>query len=166
MITLFLGGARSGKSQAAEARAVRLGRPVTYLATGQASDPEMAARVVAHQQRRPPQWTTIEIADPHPTALPAALRRVQGAVVLDALGTWLARADGFEVDADDLCRALCERSGDTMVVSDEVGLGVHPSTELGRSFRDALGDLNQRVAAVADEVVLVIAGRLLVLDRP
>ncbi len=76
------------------------------------------------------------------------------------------RVPGLEVPTESLCSALAERDGDTVVVSDEVGLSVHPSTEEGRLFRDALGALNQAVAAGADDVILVVAGRTLRLDRP
>jgi adenosylcobinamide kinase/adenosylcobinamide-phosphate guanylyltransferase len=85
--------------------------------------------------------------------------------LLDALGTWLARLEGFRADRVALCAALSLRSGHTIVVSDEVGLGVHPSTPIGRDFRDALGDLNQSVSAIADEVLLVVAGRVLPLEK-
>jgi adenosylcobinamide kinase/adenosylcobinamide-phosphate guanylyltransferase len=98
--------------------------------------------------------------------LAGVLSDLDGPVLVDALGTWLARRDRFEVDAGGLCRALSGRRGDTVLVSDEVGMGVHPSSETGRQFRDALGALNQRVADVADHVVLVLAGRVLQLDRP
>jgi len=92
------------------------------------------------------------------------LRATGGTVVLDALGPWVAAVPAFEVDAAELCDALAGRAGDTIVVSEEVGLGVHPATEAGRRFRDVLGELNQAVAAVADEVVLVLAGRALRLE--
>ena len=164
MITLVLGGARSGKSAVAEACAARAAPPVTYLATGVATDDDMAARIAVHRARRPSDWSTVEA----PHDLPGALRALDGTVLLDALGTWVAAAGPDLVDAAvvaGLCRALAERPGDTVVVSDEVGLGVHPSSEVGRRFRDVLGDVNQRVAAVADEVLLVIAGRVLPLGR-
>ena len=164
MITLVLGGARSGKSAVAEACASRAAPPVTYLATGVVTDDDMAARIAVHQARRPPDWSTVEA----PPDLPGALRALDGTVLLDALGTWVAAAGPDLVDdaaVAGLCRALAERPGDTVVVSDEVGLGVHPSSEVGRRFRDVLGDVNQRVAAVADEVLLVVAGRVLPLGR-
>lgn len=158
MIVLVLGGARSGKSEAAERIVSGLGEKVTYLATGTADDDgAMAERIAAHRRRRPPAWATVEVGE----GLSDHLLGVAGPVLLDALGTWLARSDGFEVDAVELCQALESRPGDTVVVSDEVGLGVHPATDSGRRFRDALGMLNQRVAAVADEVLLVVAGRVL-----
>lgn len=159
-VTLVLGGARSGKSGVAERRAGD--GPVTYLATfmAAADDRDMAARVAAHQARRPATWTTVETAD-----LVGAVRAAApGTVLVDSLTTWVAGATGFAVDAAGLCLAMGSHEGDVIVVSDEVGLGVHPSTEEGRRFRDALGLVNQAVAAVADEALLVVAGRVLRLD--
>ena len=88
------------------------------------------------------------------------------AVLVDALGPWVAASPGMTVDAAALCAALTGRAADTVVVSEEVGLGVHPATEDGRRFRDALGTLNQAVATVADEVLFVVAGRILPLGPP
>jgi adenosyl cobinamide kinase/adenosyl cobinamide phosphate guanylyltransferase len=156
VITLVLGGARSGKSEVAE-RLIGDG-PATYVATGTATDEAMAARIAAHRERRPTTWQTVE--EPGPS-LPGALVDVRGPALIDSLTTWLAAAPEFAVDGDALCVALMKRDGDTVIVSDEVGLGVHPSTEVGNRFRDALGVLNQLVAATADEVVLVVAGRTL-----
>lgn len=157
---LVLGGARSGKSALAEAMAEDLaaGAEVTYLATGwvpDGSDPAWAARVAAHRLRRPTGWTTVEVADD----LPGALRAAHGVALVDSLGTWVSGAARFAVDASDLVDALHGRDGGTVLVSDEVGLGVHPETAVGVAFRDALGDLNRTVAGAADEVVLVVAGR-------
>ena len=155
-VTLVLGGARSGKSAAAERRAGA--GPVTYLATG-VPDADMADRIAAHRARRPSTWTTVECDD-----LVAAIRDSSGTVLVDSLTTWVARADGFAVDSGLLCRSLAEHAGEVIVVSDEVGLGVHPSSEAGRLFRDALGLVNQAVAAIAGDVLLVVAGRILRLD--
>ena len=88
-----------------------------------------------------------------------------GTVLVDSLGPWVAGAQAMEVPFEDLCGALVARGGDAVIVSEEVGLGVHPSSSAGRRFRDALGLLNQAVANVADDVVLVVAGRVLRLDR-
>lgn len=163
MITLVLGGARSGKSGLAERLAAAAGDgPVTYVATGRAAaDADMAARIDAHRRRRPSDWMTVEAG----VDLPDVLRRTDGTVLVDALGTWIAGAPDLVVPVAGLCRALGERHGDTIVVSDEVGLGVHPSTEIGRRFRDALGECNTAVAEVSDEVLLVVAGRVLPLER-
>ena len=166
MVTLVLGGARSGKSEVAEHLAARMGGPVTYLATYVAPagvpDADMEARIAAHRGRRPAEWATLEVG----AALPDALDAVEGTALVDSLGTWTASHEGFSVDADALCAALGRRKAPTVLVSEEVGWGVHPSTEAGRRFRDALGSLNTAVAAVADEVMLVVAGRVLTLDRP
>jgi len=155
VIALVLGGARSGKSAYAERMAARLPGPVTYVATAAVSDPDMAGRVAAPRARRPPEWRTVEALED----LAGSVAALAGTVLIDSLGTWTAGAEDFRPDTDALCRALQNRPGDTVIVSDEVGLGVHPSTEAGRRFRDALGTINQAVAAVADEVVLVVAGR-------
>ena len=163
MIVLVLGGARSGKSAVGERLAAELagGGPVTVLATAVVGDDDMAARVAAHRARRPGHWATVETG---PDLL-GALDRAPGPVLVDALGTWVAGAPGLTVDPAALCDALAARPGPTVVVSDEVGLGVHPTTEAGRRFRDALGELNGAVARVADEVLLVVAGRALRLDE-
>jgi adenosyl cobinamide kinase/adenosyl cobinamide phosphate guanylyltransferase len=135
---------------------------VTVLATAVVGDDDMAARVAVHRARRPQHWTTVETGPD----LVGALGAAEGTALVDALGTWLAGAPGMTVDHAALCDALATRTGPTVVVSDEVGLGVHPTTEAGRRFRDALGELNATVARVADEVLLVVAGRALRLDEP
>jgi adenosyl cobinamide kinase/adenosyl cobinamide phosphate guanylyltransferase len=162
VIVLVLGGARSGKSLLAERRAAAATGPVTYLATATVdpTDADLAARVAAHRARRPAAWATVE-AGPD---LVAHLARVEGAALVDSLGTWLALHPDLRADTAGLVAALAARPGDTIVVSDEVGLGVHPSTPVGRRFRDELGTLNQAVAAVSDEVLLVVAGRVLPLE--
>jgi len=158
VITLVLGGVRSGKSEVAE-RLAGPG-PGTYLATGVAvpGDSDFAGRIASHRARRPAAWATVE----EPCAVPEVLARLHGVVLLDALGTWIANDLGADIDA--LVKALVQRPGDTVVVSEEVGLGVHPPTELGRLFADRLGEANRRVAEVADRCLLVVAGR--VIDLP
>ena len=164
MIVFVLGGTRSGKSALAERLAAELagGEPVTVLATAVVGDDDMAARVAVHRARRPQHWATVETG----ADLVGALGSASGTVLVDALGTWVAGAPGLTVDAAALCDALVARTGSTVVVAEEVGLGVHPTTEAGRRFRDALGELNTAVAQVADEVLLVVAGRALRLDEP
>ncbi len=162
MITLVLGGSRSGKSEVAEALASRLSPPVTFVATGQRTDPDMAERIEAHRARRPSRWRTVELAPGED--LVGLLGELSGTALVDSLGTWLAGQESFVVDGEGLCAELVAREGDTVVVTDEVGLGVHPSSAAGREFRDALGALNWLVAEAADETLLVVAGRVLRLE--
>jgi adenosyl cobinamide kinase/adenosyl cobinamide phosphate guanylyltransferase len=171
IITLVLGGARSGKSEWAERLAAGLAPPVTYVATAVATagpdgiespDPEFAARIEAHRRRRPRSWQTLEMG----ADLIGGLDALEGSALVDSLGTWVAGSSGFEVDAPGLCAALRARRASTVVVSEEVGLGVHPYTAMGGRFRDALGLVNQAVAEVADEVWLIVAGRGLLLGPP
>jgi adenosyl cobinamide kinase/adenosyl cobinamide phosphate guanylyltransferase len=139
--------------------------PVLYLATGWADpgDDDMATRIERHRARRGPEFALLEVA----AELPGALREHGNRPALvDGLGTWVARFPDFAAPADDLVDALRARSAPTVVVSDEVGLGVHPETEVGRRFRDALGLLNQLVAAAADRSYLVVAGRAVELGPP
>jgi adenosyl cobinamide kinase/adenosyl cobinamide phosphate guanylyltransferase len=153
VITLVLGGARSGKSAVAEAL---VGDDAVYVATAEVTDDDFAARVERHQARRPSSWTTVETV-PH---LPATDRSLPDRpALIDSLGTWVARCEGFAADAPALVESLAGRTA--VVVSEEVGLGVHPETEVGRRWRDALGEVNQVVAAAADRVLLVVAGRVL-----
>jgi adenosyl cobinamide kinase/adenosyl cobinamide phosphate guanylyltransferase/cobalamin synthase len=155
VITLVLGGVRSGKSEVAESLVGP--EPGTYLVTGVVApgDDDFAGRVARHKARRPASWATVE----EPYAVPEVLARLEGVVLLDALGTWIA--NDLEADIDALVKALVHRPGDTIVVSEEVGLGVHPVTEIGRVFADRLGEANRRVAEVADRCLLVVAGRIL-----
>jgi adenosylcobinamide kinase/adenosylcobinamide-phosphate guanylyltransferase len=171
VITLVLGGARSGKSAVAEALVARHAPPVTYVATmDTAGDPELEERVAAHRRRRDPAWETVALGAGED--LPGLLGRLGGTVLVDSLGPWVARcgdpaafgdegegAGGKEATGAALCAALTARAGDTVLVSDEVGLAVHPSSAEGRLFRDALGALNHAVSAAADKVYLVVAGR-------
>lgn len=167
MITLVLGGARSGKSAFAERLAGRSSPPVTYVATAVVGDDaDLAERVRRHRERRPAAWTTAECGPDLIGWLSAAAPAGHGGTTLvESLGTWLAAQPGFAADADLLCRALEGRKGHTIVVSEEVGLGVHPSSEAGQRFRDALGELNQAVSAAAGTAYLVVAGRALRLER-
>jgi adenosyl cobinamide kinase/adenosyl cobinamide phosphate guanylyltransferase len=162
VITLVLGGRRSGKSAVAEACAAALPPPVTYVATGAATDDDMAARIEAHRRRRPAAWSTVEVG----TELAEALRSHRGTVLVDGLGTWVAGHEDLVVDIDELVDALQQREGATVLVSDEVGLAVHPVSEVGQRFVDVLGDVNQAVAAIAGDVLLVVAGRPLRLPAP
>jgi adenosylcobinamide kinase/adenosylcobinamide-phosphate guanylyltransferase len=172
-MTLVLGGARSGKSIVAEGLVVEYAEEtnlgVTYVATGiapTAEDADWAARVMRHRERRPAAWRTVEVAASF--ELCAAISAEDGVVLVDSLGTWVAAADAFDVDVAGLCDALANRSAQgrpTVIVSEEVGMGVHPATELGRRFRDNLGDVNRAVAAASDRVLLIVAGRALELTE-
>jgi adenosyl cobinamide kinase/adenosyl cobinamide phosphate guanylyltransferase len=159
VITLVLGGVRSGKSEVATELVSAWPAPVTVVATAVCppGDTDFARRIERHRTARPPDWTTIE--EPHDLA--GVLAKTAGTVLVDALGTWVANAPGFEADVAGLCDALGTRAGDTVLVSDEVGLSIHPPTEAGRQFVDALGECNRAVATVADRVLLVVAGRVL-----
>jgi adenosylcobinamide kinase/adenosylcobinamide-phosphate guanylyltransferase len=159
-VTLVLGGARSGKSERAEAL-VAAAPDVTYVATGLADpgDPAWTARIARHRERRPARWSTVEVGAGGDLA--GAVSAAPGAVLVDSLGTWVAGFEGFAAGVEPLVAALVARTRPTVLVSEEVGLGVHPATEVGGRFRDALGDVNRRVADVAGSVLLVVAGRTL-----
>lgn len=161
-----LGGARSGKSALAERLARETGLARVYLATAQAFDAEMAARIARHRADRGEGWRTVEA--PHDLA--GALARVDGeacVVLVDCLTLWLSNRmlAGADVEAESaqLCTALAAMRAPVVAVSNEVGFGIVPDTALGRRFRDAQGRLNQQVAALADLAVLVVAGLPLVL---
>lgn len=168
--TLVTGGIRSGKSRCAED--LLAGEPaVTYLAPGPRwpEDPEWRARVAAHQIRRPAHWHTIETQD-----LARALETLTGPALVDCLNTWLTGQlddlDGWATTGweDELATRIAavtaawQASPQRLVaVTNEVGLGLVSEHRSGRIFADWLGRLNQEIAAVSDEVVLVIAGRKL-----
>jgi adenosyl cobinamide kinase/adenosyl cobinamide phosphate guanylyltransferase len=169
-VVLVLGGTRSGKSALAErlaaeaaARQTAAGQSgdVTYLATARVDpdDAEHAARIARHRARRPATWRTIECPDP--AQLTAVLAEVGGVVLVDSLGTWVANHPGLDADPAPLVAVLSDRPAPTIVVSEEVGLAVHPETAAGRRYVDAMGELNQAVAGIAHRVVLVVAGRTL-----
>jgi adenosylcobinamide kinase/adenosylcobinamide-phosphate guanylyltransferase len=159
-LTLVLGGARSGKSRHAEALVTALPPPWFYIATGEPRDNEMAARIAEHRARRGAQWQTLEA----PRDLAAALAAVPAgaAVVIDCLTLWLSNVmlAGADVEAETgrFEHALGGCTGPVILVANEVGLGIVPENALARLFRDAAGRLNQRLAAVADRVVLLVAG--------
>ena len=167
MIELVIGGARSGKSAHAEARARTSGLKVTYLATGEARDAEMDERIAHHRARRPAGWRTVE----EPLLLAAALRRAAApdtCLLVDCLTLWLANVLFAERDGEvaKLLETLPELPGRIILVSNEVGWGIVPDNALARRFRDEQGRLNQRVAALADRVTLVAAGLALPLKQP
>ena len=154
-LTLVLGGARSGKSRHAEALVTRLPPPWRYVATADAFDDEMRARIAVHRARRAPGWDTVEA----PLDLPAALATPHPALV-DCLTLWLSNTllAGRDPDGAALDAALDARTAPTVLVSNEVGLGIIPGNALARRFRDAAGLLHQRLAARADSVALLVAG--------
>ena len=168
MITLVLGGASSGKSLVAEEFAGSHGDTVTYVATAvpDPGDADHLARIAAHRTRRPADWVTVECVAA--ADLAGHLWRLHGVALVDSLGSWVALKPGFDVaeETADLLAAVAERDAPTVLVSDEVGLAVHPPSAAGRRYTEALGQLNQRVAAVADRVLLVVAGRVLELPPP
>jgi adenosyl cobinamide kinase/adenosyl cobinamide phosphate guanylyltransferase len=159
VIVLVIGGARSGKSAAAEALAAALPPPVTYLATleDDASDLDLSGRISAHRARRPEGWVTVEAE----YDVPAQMLEISGTLLIDSLGPWVASRRPSETGLAALTGALAARAGDTVIVSDEVGMSVHPSSAAGREFRDDLGRANAAVAAAASEVLFVVAGRAL-----
>jgi adenosylcobinamide kinase/adenosylcobinamide-phosphate guanylyltransferase len=163
-LTLVLGGARSGKSRYAESLITARAPPWIYLATGQAGDDEMAHRIAAHRARRNAGWQTIEA--PHDLAGALDAAAAQAPLLVDCLTLWLANRMLAEADVDaEIARledALARRTGAAVLVSNEVGYGIVPENALARRFRDAQGRLNQRLAARADRVVLVVAGLPLV----
>jgi adenosyl cobinamide kinase/adenosyl cobinamide phosphate guanylyltransferase len=168
-LTFLLGGARSGKSALAVELARDWAGPVTVIATAEARDEEMAERIRLHRDERPAEWVTVEEA----LELEAALRSVndESAAVVDCLSLWVSNLIG-RGDGDDVIEArgrsvaavAAEREALTIVVSNEVGLGVIPATELGRRYRDVLGRINAECAAAADRAVLLVAGRQLPLS--
>jgi adenosylcobinamide kinase/adenosylcobinamide-phosphate guanylyltransferase len=165
MITLILGGARSGKSSYAEALAQKTGLKVIFLATAEASDDEMRAKIERHRQDRPQEWQTVET----PLAVEAAIAahgKPNRFLIVDCLTTLTSNM--LLADAEDrtrvmerietICAALSECKNSIAIVSNEVGNGVVPEWELGRAFRDTLGEFNQKVARLADNLILMVAG--------
>lgn len=155
MITLLIGGTRSGKSDAAARLAAAHGAPVTVIVPTIVADEDFAQRVREHRARRPASWTTVECGP----ALPDAVHAATGTVLIDSLGSWVAGTDAFAVDTTALLAALRDRSDPTVIVTEEVGLSVHPPTDAGLRFADRLGALNTAVGAIAERVLLVVAGR-------
>ena len=158
-VTLVLGGARSGKSRYAEGLIAALPPPWGYVATAEARDDEMIARIAAHRARRGPPWKTVEA--PHEIAEAIVLCQPMP-VLVDCLTLWLSNMmlAGSDIDAEAgrFERALQAAAAPVVLVANEVGSGIVPEFPLGRKFRDLQGTLNQRIAARADRVVLMVAG--------
>lgn len=182
MITLLIGGVRAGKSARALtiAESRRDDRPLLFVATAQAFDDEMRARIDAHRRERGPRWSTLE----SPLELAADLEAYLGAsepsaVVIDCITLWVSNillalpddADAERIVADRaralgaLLAKLSANGTDIVLVTNEVGLGIVPSTPLGRRYRDALGRANQLLAAASDVVTLMVAGLSLPLKQ-
>jgi len=173
MITFLLGGARSGKSTLAVEigqRHAATGGDVVFVATAEAFDDDLRARIALPRLERT-DWPTVEA----PVALTAAIAGLPGEalVIVDCLTVWLGNlfhhvsAAHERADAQrSFVAELAHRSGPAVVVSNEVGLGLHPDTSMGREYRDELGRLNQRVAAAADRTLFLVAGRTLPLVDP
>ena len=158
---LVLGGARSGKSRHAQARAEGLSGELIYVATGQAHDAEMGERIARHRMDRGPRWCTVE----EPLDLPGAIARharPHTVLLVDCLTLWLSNLMLAGRDTDGAAAQLTQLIGDVpgvlILVANEVGLGIVPDNALTRRFRDAAGWLNQAVATHADEVLFVAAG--------
>lgn len=168
-LTLLLGGARSGKSALAVARARAFAGSVRFIATAEALDAEMEDRVARHQAERDRAWTTVEA----PLDLERALTEVpvEACAIVDCLSLWVANLVQGNLDEEEVAKRpqraaeiAAARPGPTIAVSNEVGMGVVPEYELGRRYRDALGRANAAWAAAADEALLVVAGRTLNLE--
>lgn len=157
---LITGGARSGKSGIAETMALSMAPRAVYIATAEAQDQEMAARIAAHQARRGPEWSTHAASHDLIGALRATDGR--GPRLVDCLTLWLTNLmlDGQDWQAAGraLAAALPEQTDPVLLVTNEVGGGIVPDNRLAREFRDAAGLVNQWVAAAADEVYLAVAG--------
>ena len=170
-ITLFIGGARSGKSRAAEALVTAGPSPWVYVATAQPLDDEMRGRIAAHRLSRASGWRTVEA----PLALAEVLEREGKSgrpVLIDCLTLWLSNlmfaSSDFEAETTRLLAALSNsaQAAPIVVVSNEVGMGIVPDNPLARAFRDHQGRLNQAVAGIATRVVLMAAGLPLILKGP
>ena len=172
MLTLIIGGARSGKSSLAQRLARVSGNDVTYIATAEAGDEEMSRRIQKHRCSRPQDWVTIE----EPRNLSRAFCRADSQVVLlDCLSMWISnrllkmqnRCDSLDeenflnqlwCECQESLKYLTQRSQTAVVVTNEVGCSLVPPNRLGRTYRDLLGSLNQKVAGRAERVVLMTAG--------
>jgi adenosylcobinamide kinase/adenosylcobinamide-phosphate guanylyltransferase len=165
-VALILGGARSGKSRYGLSLAESLPAPRLFLATGEARDAEMVARINAHQAERGAGWETREVPLELPEAVSDGQGQRYGAILVDCLTMWLANlmlredpsAEGLESAGRRLLALLDRVATPTIFISNEVGLGIVPESPLSRQYRDWLGWLHQQVAQAADLVVLVVAG--------
>lgn len=159
MLTVVLGGARSGKSRYAETLITALPPPWRYIATAEPFDEEMIARIAAHRARRGDGWITLEIPKNLSEILAADCDKPS---IVDCLTLWLSNLLLANVDIESeitrLAEVLRKPAAERVLVSNEVGFGIVPDSVLGRRFRDLQGELNRRVADLADRVVLMVAG--------
>lgn len=160
-ITLILGGTRSGKSSFAQKLAEESRKNLLYIATAEAFDQEMTDRIERHQHDRGPDWQTIE--ESRDIAATIATRSSpQVTILVDCLTIWLSNLmltdTDIEAASEKLIDALKAAPGPVILVSNEVGSGIVPENPLGRKFRDESGRMNQRVAAISDNVALIVAG--------
>jgi len=170
-LTLLLGGARSGKSALAQRMGEAWHGPVVVVATARRDEEGMAERIRWHRAERAPGWRTVE----EPIDLGGALERAPASafVLIDCLTVWTSNllgagrsAAAVATEAARVAELAAAREARTVAVSNEVGMGVHPVSELGRAYRDLLGQVNAAWARVAAEPVLVVAGHVLPLLAP
>jgi adenosyl cobinamide kinase/adenosyl cobinamide phosphate guanylyltransferase len=169
-LVLLIGGARAGKSTLALELASNWNGEVTFLATAEGRDDEMAKRIARHREQRPPHWKTVD----EPLELRAVLESLadDDFVILDCLTLWVANrlehGDAEEdvvAEAEHIARVAAARAAPFVAVTNEVGLGIVPATPLGRVYRDLLGEVNRTFARSAGTAFLVVAGRALPLAR-
>ena len=170
-LTLLTGAARSGKSAIAARMALAHGGPVTFIATGEPRDEEMAERIARHRAERPPSWRTVEepvrLEDAIASAAPDAF------VIVDCLTLWVSNllekgldADNVAARAAEATKAAAARTPPVVVVTNEVGAGIVPMHPESRAYRDLMGRVNAIVAGGAERALLAVAGRVLRLDDP
>jgi adenosylcobinamide kinase/adenosylcobinamide-phosphate guanylyltransferase len=163
VLILLTGGARSGKSALAVELAAASGDDVVFIATASRTDGDMAARIERHRDERPSHWRTLEV----PLDLAAALAASDpaGTVLIDCLSLWTANAmaaappEEVEREAQEIAMLAAARPGLTIAVTNEVGMGVHPSTEIGRNYRDVLGRVNASWSRTSAHAYLIVASR-------
>ena len=158
MIIVVTGPTRSGKSVVAEQIASTSTTTVTYVATADVADDDMAARVELHRERRPEAWSTVDSG----ADLAATIDDLSGTLLVDSIGTWIARTwdgESFAPDIDALVAAVTARTGDTIIVAEQVGWSTHAADAATRRWVDLVGEATRRLADVADRVLLVVAGR-------
>lgn len=165
-MTLVLGGARSGKSVHAEGLIEAAPAPWLYLATAQAFDDEMSARIALHRERRSADWVTRDA----PLDLPEAVAAAPGPVLVDCLTLWMTNLILSEAAVPAAVTALLDACADApgplVLVANEVGLGIVPDNALARRFRDEAGRLHQCLAAQADRVIFMVAGLPMTVKPP